>query len=165
MKKFHSVSRAICHFRFADPFPMNVSPKGFRKDWELQNVFWITVCFSNHILKIGIIWVERKAPFLQMVKPNKPFLFWLNLFKLTVHFVTTQKPNSYWYQQKQSQVSQVSDRYFLTCISELTKLGIKPLIMVNPTFSSQYKFLPLQFWCSGSKPQLVFLKSVHAESL
>lgn len=72
-----------------------------------------------------------------MVKANKLFLFWLMLFKLTVHFVTTQKPNSYWGQQKQPQLSQVSDKHFPMCISELTKLGINPLITVNPTLPSQ----------------------------
>lgn len=49
-----------------------------------------------------------------MVKANKPSLFWLMLFKLTVHFVTTQKPNTYWCQQKQPQLSQLSDKYFWT---------------------------------------------------
>lgn len=67
---------------------MSVSPKGFGKDWELQNVFWIQIYFSTRIYEVGIIGV--KDPFLP--KANKPFLFWLMLFKLTEHFVTHKNP-------------------------------------------------------------------------
>lgn len=140
-------------------------PKGFRKDWELQNVFWIKVCSSNPTLKVDIIWVRDKRCFPSNGKSKQTISVLTNAASTDYTFCDNKEAKQLLMSAETTTAKSGIRQIFLHVYFWTDQTGYESFDHGEPTPPSKYKFLPSQFWCSGSKPQHVFLKSVHAESL